>query len=187
LHEFRKVLALPGRTAGDFVLAMAIHAADRSDRATLLREGWALVDPGHVASTPTEYKHFIGGSGAEFSAAQGMYVSTRSGWFSDRSARYLASGKPVLVQDTGVGDRIPTGEGLLTYRTVDEAAEGVDRILTDYARHRRAARNLAEECFDSDQVLSRFLMQAGVDPHAGRSVAKVGRGRLGGHFGMRHA
>ena len=100
------------------------------------------------------------GSGAEFSVAQGIYVDTGSGWFSDRTVRYLASGKPALVQDTGFGRNHPVGEGLLAFRTLDEAVAGARRIAADYERHAAAARRLAEEHFDSDMVLPRFLEEA---------------------------
>jgi hypothetical protein len=94
--------------------------------------------------------------------AKNMYVRANSGWFSDRSICYLASGKPVLAQDTGLEGLYPTGEGLLTFRTPDEAAERVAELRGDYARHARAARALAEECFDSDRVLPRLLSRLGV-------------------------
>jgi hypothetical protein len=86
-----------------------------------------------------------------------MYVETRGGWFSDRSACYLASGKPVLAQDTGLASIYMDGAGLLTFSTLDEAASGVEAIAGDYSRHARAARDLAEELFDSDKVLTTLL------------------------------
>ena len=91
-----------------------------------------------------------------------MYVATQSGWFSDRSICFLASGKPVLAQDTGLGNLYPTGLGLLTFRTLDEALAGVAELSGNYDRHARAARALAEECFDSDKVLRRLLRRLGV-------------------------
>jgi hypothetical protein len=109
---------------------------------------------------PLEFRRYVQRSGAEFSVAQGIYVDTASGWFSDRTVRYLASGKPALVQETGFDRNYPVGEGLLSFRTLDEAAEGAERIRSDYERHSRAARALAEERFDSDGVLTRFLEEA---------------------------
>jgi glycosyltransferase involved in cell wall biosynthesis len=91
-----------------------------------------------------------------------MYVETRSGWFSDRSICYLASGKPVLAQDTGISELYPTGDGLLTYTTLDEAVAGVEEICGNYERHCGAARQLAEEYFDSDKVLTRLLEELDV-------------------------
>ena len=94
--------------------------------------------------------------------AKNMYVRSRSGWFSDRSICYLASGRPVLAQETGFSKHHPAGAGLLAFSTLDEAAEGVDRIVADYDRHSRAARTIAEEHFDSDRVLRRLLEKLGV-------------------------
>jgi hypothetical protein len=91
-----------------------------------------------------------------------MYVQTCSGWFSDRTARYLASGKPALVQETGFGRSLPTGEGLLSFGTPEEAVAGVERIAADYEGHCRAARALAVERFDSDRVIGRMLEEVGL-------------------------
>jgi hypothetical protein len=162
LHEFRKFAALPRRVAGSFELALDIAPADEEDLRLLRVNGWRLADPQAVAGNPDAFRHYVQGSGAEFSVAQEIYVETGSGWFSDRSARYLASGKPVLVQDTGFSRHLPVGEGLLAFRSMEEAVEGVDAILADYAGHSRAARRVAEEHFDSDVVLRRFLHAAGV-------------------------
>jgi hypothetical protein len=117
------------------------------------------VDPRRVAADPEAFRGYVQGSGAELSAAQGVYVETKSGWFSDRSVRYLASGKPVLVQDTGLTEQLPTGEGLLVFGTAAEALRGVETIAGDYDRHARAARAIAEDCFDSDRVLGELLEQ----------------------------
>jgi hypothetical protein len=92
--------------------------------------------------------------------AQGVYVATNSGWFSDRTTRYLASGKPALVQETGLSRTIPAGDGLLTFRNLDEAVAGVEAIAADYDHHARAARRIAEEQFDSDKVLTHLLEDA---------------------------
>jgi glycosyltransferase involved in cell wall biosynthesis len=111
---------------------------------------------------PRSYDDYILGSDAECSAAQGMYVVTNSGWFSDRTVRYLAAGKPALVQDTGFSRRYPVGEGLIAFRTVEEAARGVDAIQSNPRRHQQAARALAAEFFDSNAVIGRLLDEAGV-------------------------
>jgi hypothetical protein len=161
VHEFRKVLGLPRRVHASFELALDIDSADESDLRQLRAHGWRLADPRSAAGDPDSFRRYVQGSGAEFSVAQGIYVETESGWFSDRTARYLASGKPALVQDTGFS-RLPTGEGLLAFRTIEEAVEGANAILEDYDRHARAARRLAEEHFDSDRVLRNFLEDAGV-------------------------
>jgi len=160
LDEFRKVLPLPRRSGHTFELALDVHPDEGRDLAALREHGWRLVDPREVAGDPGLFRHYVQGSGAEFSVAQGIYVETSSGWFSDRTTRYLASGKPALVQDTGFSQTIPTGDGLLTFRTLDEAVVGAEAIAADYDRHARAARAIAEEYFDSDKVLARMLEDA---------------------------
>lgn len=162
VHEFRKFLALPQRTGGRFEVALDIHAAETRDLAALAEHGWTLADPAIVACDPWVYRDYLGGSAAEFMATKGMYVDTHSGWFSERSICYLASGRPVLAQDTGLAGLYPTGAGLLTFTTRDEAAAGVAEILGDYPRHARAARALAEDCFASDAVLGDLLRKLGV-------------------------
>jgi hypothetical protein len=164
VHEFRKFAELPKRAAGTFELALDIHPADGADRDLLLRHGWRVVDPASAVAGPLDFRRYVQGSSAEFSAAQGIYVDTRSGWFSDRTARYLASGKPAIVQDTGLGQTLPVGEGLLTFRTLDEAVERVHEVMEDPERHRKAARALAEEHLDSDLVLGKMLEYVGVAP-----------------------
>ncbi|KAB2674166.1 MAG: hypothetical protein DVB31_02625 [Verrucomicrobia bacterium] len=162
-HEFRRFLDVPARTGERFEIALQIHPADAADLARLRDHGWRVTDPMQASATPDAFRRHVQGSGAEFSAAQGMYVDTHSGWFSDRTARYLASGRPALVQDTGIGRHLPTGRGLLTFGTVDEAVEGVRRIVGEYAMHAAAARRLAEEYLDSDALLRGVLHDVGID------------------------
>jgi hypothetical protein len=163
VHEFRKIIGLPRRARQQFEIALSIHPADRADLAALHDNGWHVVDPRGVAADPIAFRSYVQGSGGECSAAQGVYVETGSGWLSDRTVQYLASGKPVLVQDTGFSANYPVGEGLVAFRTLDEAVAGADAIAGDYARHARAARHLAETCFDSDLVLRRLLADMGVE------------------------
>jgi hypothetical protein len=162
VHEFRKFLELPRRSQRPFQLALDIHPAETRDRALLAEHGWMLVDPRRAAGDPWSYRAFIQNSRAEFLVAKNMYVQSQSGWFSDRSLCYLASGKPVLAQDTGLGHLYPTGEGFVTFTTPDEALAGVEAIERDYPRHARAARALAEEYFASDKVLSKLLTKLGL-------------------------
>ena len=163
LHEFRKCIDLPRRvSAAAFELALDIHPAEVNDLALLREHNWRLADPKAAAATPEAFRRFVQASSAEFSVAQGIYVETTSGWFSDRTTRYLASGKPALVQDTGFSRHLPCGEGLVPFRTVDEAAAGARRIVRDYPAHCAAARAVAEKCFDSDEVLSRMLDEVGI-------------------------
>ena len=161
-HEFRKVVELPTQVAGNFELALDIHPADKADVELLELNGWLIVDPRDVAGTPEGFHDYVQHSSAEFSVAQGAYVETQSGWFSDRTAKYLASGRPALVQDTGFGHALPVGEGLVSFATLEEAVAGVQRISNDYEAHRQAARALAEEHLDAERVLARMLDQAGV-------------------------
>ncbi len=157
VHEFRRFVELPRLVDADFELALDVDAAETRDLAALERNGWRIVDPRRVAGTPAAYRDYIRGSRAELCVAQEMYVATRSGWLSDRSVCYLASGRPVLAQDTGLKDHYPVGEGLLTFSTLEEAAAGVEAIERDYERHSAAARALAEEHFDARTVLGRLL------------------------------
>ena len=164
VHEFRKVIDLPARLPFGFELALAIHAGDDRDRAALEAGGWRLTEPQSVAGTPARFRKYVQESGAEFSVAQGVYVQSRSGWFSDRTTRYLASGKPVLVQDTGFSRYLPTGDGLVAFHTFDEAADGAESIAADYPAHCQAARRIAEREFDSDRVLGQLMEEIGVPP-----------------------
>jgi hypothetical protein len=164
VHEFRTFAALPARAPGDYEIALDIHPADGKDRRLLEQHGWRLADPRLVAPDPDAFRRYVQGSGAEFSVAQGIYVETGSGWFSDRTVRYLASGKPALVQDTGFSRNLPVGEGLVPFRTLQEAVAGAEAIVADYPRHARAARRIAEEHFASDVVLAGLLDDLGVSP-----------------------
>lgn len=160
LDEFRKVVELPRRTTQRFELALDIHDEETRDLELLREHGWNLAQPQRVAGDLDAFRRYVQGSLAEFSVAKGIYVETESGWFSDRSTRYLASGKPVLCQDTGFSRHLPVGQGLLAFRTLDEAVAGVESIAADHERHAGAARALADEHFDSDKVLGRFLEEA---------------------------
>jgi hypothetical protein len=157
VHEFRKFIELPRLVGADFEVALDIDAAEVEDICALRVNGWRLLDPRTVAGTPTAYRSFIRHSRAEFSVAQNMYVATRSGWLSDRSLSYLASGRPVLAQDTGFSDHYPVGEGLIAFTTLEQAAAGVEEIERNYERHSRAARALAEEYFDASRVMRALL------------------------------
>ena len=156
-HEFRKFLPLPTLSDHTFEIALDVHPADWQDVESLLSHHWRLADPHEVAADPIAFRRYVQASSAEFSVAQGVYVETRSGWFSDRTVRYLASGKPALVQDTGFSRNYPVGCGLVPFSTLEEAARGAERISRDYAAHSRAARALAETFFDSDKVLRTLL------------------------------
>jgi hypothetical protein len=158
VHEFRKFIDLPEFCPEtQFELALDIHPNDAGDIESLEQHHWSLVDPKRVANGPDEYRNYIARSKAEFMVPKQMYVDANSGLLSDRSVCYLATGRPVLARDPGINHLYPTGEGLLTFITVEQAAAGVDAINGDYARHAKAARNIAVEYFDSDKVLTRLL------------------------------
>ncbi len=128
----------------------------------LQNKGWKVLKPEIATADPKSYIRFIKGSYGEFSCAKGLYVGSKSGWFSDRSACYLAAGKPVVVQDTGFQQLLPTGEGLFAFSTLQEATEAIGRINNDYSRHARAARQLAENFFDANKVIPSLLKEAGI-------------------------
>lgn len=160
VEEFQKFMELP-RLAGEHVeLTLAIDDED-PDREVLLEHGWRLEPPATVASADA-YRDYVAGSLGEFSCAKGGYVGTRSGWFSDRSACYLAAGRPVVLQATGFEDVLPVGEGVFAVSTAKEAAEAMAAVRADYARHSRAARALAEEFFDAERLMARMLRVAGL-------------------------
>jgi len=155
-HEFRKFVVLPRHVESPMELVLRIDDSDVRDRDSLAQNGWRLINPVRV-SEPEDFRDYIRGSAAEFSVAQGVYVGTQCGWFSDRTARYLACGKPALVQDTGFGRNLPVGEGLVCFRDLEDAKRGAIDILANYEWHSRAARRIAEQYFDSDTVLGKLL------------------------------
>jgi hypothetical protein len=161
-HQFRKFIDLPRRSATRFEIALDIHPADSRDLEALIDHGWHVVDPRVVAGDMDSFRNYIAGSAAEFSVAQEIYVATRCGWFSDRTTRYLASGRPALVQDTGCSQILPVGYGLLVFNTLERAIAGAADIAAHYPEHCEAARALAEEHFDARRVLTRFCEQASI-------------------------
>jgi hypothetical protein len=156
-HSLRELIELPRLGEARFQLALGIHPDEVDDLAALRANGWQLLDPDVVAGSPAGYAEFIRGSKAELSIAKSGYVASRSGWFSDRSAAYLASGRPVVAQETGFSEVLPVGEGLLAFSTSGEAAAAVAAVERDPARHARAARAIAEEHLDARKVLPRLL------------------------------
>ena len=126
-------------------------------RERLCENGWHLVDPLAVTRDPWTYQSYIENSKAEFSVAKQGYVVSRCGWFSERSACYLAAGKPVVVQDTGFSDRLPTGTGLLCFTDIDSAAAAVADVSERYDTHCRAARDVCAAHFDSGKVLQSLI------------------------------
>jgi hypothetical protein len=166
-QEFAKILDLPSRT--HIPLELAVNGP-----MSFLREhGWTCVDAFAVSSTPELYRNYIRSSYGEFSVAKHTYVSTNSGWFSDRTACYLASGRPAVVQDTGFSEHVPTGEGLFAFRNADAAIAHLEAVRADYARHSRAARDLSAAHFSADVVLPPLLEKAMTRRHQG-AVTEAG-------------
>jgi hypothetical protein len=161
VHEFRRFADLPRRVTPRFECALDIDPEDGEDGELLRRGGWSLVDPHTVAGTPDAYRDFIRSSAAELCIAKNIYVELATGWFSDRSVCYLASGRPVIAQETGFSRSLPVGEGLFAIADPDDARSAVESVTREPSRHAEAARNIAEEYFDSDRVLTRLMEQVG--------------------------
>jgi hypothetical protein len=155
-ESFSDIEELPRATLATLEIALGGEVAPR-DRLTEL--GWRLVDPLAVTRTTQGYQDYLHRSKGEFSVAKQGYVAGRSGWFSERSAAYLASGRPVITQDTGFTDVIETGCGLLAYETCEQAVQAIDTVIGDYPRHCEAARHIAEMYFDANRVLEDLLDQ----------------------------
>jgi hypothetical protein len=154
-QEFPRFLDLPRLTHQPFLIAVL-----GADLESLEAHGWDAV-PGEAESlTPAQYQAFISRSRAEFGVAKHLYVEMRTGWFSDRSACYLASGRPVLLQNTGIDAWLPVGDGIVTFNSLDEANAGIDHINLDYERHRTAARDIAQQFFSTGAVLPPLLEAA---------------------------
>lgn len=149
---------LPQKAKRPFELATTIYPDDGSnDRDIMLRHGWKLVDPHKVAGSPEAYRSYIERSRAEIGCPKPIYRELKTGWFSDRSACYLASGRPVLAEDTGFSEHLPARMGLVAFRNPDEAVRAVADIDANYDRHSRAAREMAEEFLDSKRCLQEML------------------------------
>jgi hypothetical protein len=156
-HSLRALIDLPERTDETLLLALDIHPDETPDVEALAAHRWWRTDPRVAAGTPDCYRSFVRGSKAEIGIAKSGYVESRCAWFSDRSACYLASGRPVVAQDTGFSGHLPTGQGLFAFDDVDGAVAAIDAINDDYEANRRAARSIAEEHFDSDRVLTTLV------------------------------
>jgi len=180
--EFERFLALPARTGRAFELALASYDAD--DRALLERHGWRVTDAAAISGEMHAYRRYVSESFGELTVAKEQNVALRSGWFSDRSATYLAAGRPVITQETGFSNVLPTGRGLHGFATLDEAAAAVEAVCADERGACEDARAIAREWFCSDVVLSELLAHCGVaaprraTDAAGRAGAVVRCGAL---------
>jgi len=158
--NFLRMIDVPCRSGEPFQLAM--DPLDPAVRSLLATHGWALIDPRPISADIDAYRAYLEAARAEFTVAKDIYVRPRSGWFSDRSVCYLAAGKPVITQETGFSERIPSGRGLLAFSTLEEAVEAVRAVVADYPAHTRAARAIAAEYFAAERVIGTMLAAAGV-------------------------
>jgi hypothetical protein len=159
-HEFLKFIDAPGRTGGTFELALSRYTDD--DCRLLESHGWRVRDGLAVSGDLDTYRTYLGASRGEFTVAKDQNVRLRSGWFSERSAQYLAAGRPVITQETGFSNILPTGEGLFAFSTMDEIAGAVAEIDSNCERHSSAAAALAREYFGYEVVLRRLLSDVGL-------------------------
>ena len=157
--QFEPFLALPARTTAELELAAGVN----EDVRKLLHErGWKLADSVELSRDPARYRDYIQSARGEFTVARDQYVRPNTGWFSDRSACYLAAARPVVTQETGFSKFLPTGRGLFAFRTLNDAVEAIATIEADYEGSCRAARDIAHECFAAERVLPSLLARAGV-------------------------
>jgi len=163
--EFPKFIDLPRRVSVPVEIAANQHAP----RPLLDEHGWRVRDALDVSSTFDQFCEYIRSSRGEFSVCKNGFVATRSGWVGDRIGACLACGRPVVMQDTGFGERLPCGEGLFAVRDLDEAVAAIERIEADPERHRSAARAIAETHFEARTVLEPMLAELGVGAPGGRS------------------
>ena len=154
--EWMKFLELPRESGESFVLAMDVDKSP-SDADLLRRHGWAITDPVAVSRDAFDYRDFIRRSKGEFTVAKDLNVRLASGWFSDRSACYLAAGRPVVTQDTGFGRVLPTGKGLYAVRTLEDAVRATRSIAAEYEVNAQAARQIAEQHFDARRVVAELM------------------------------
>jgi hypothetical protein len=159
-HEFLKLIDLPKRTSQRFELAL--NRLEDGERDMLEVEGWGVRPALDFSLDADAYRDYIRRSRGEFTVAKDQNVRLRTGWFSDRSATYLAAGRPVVTQETGFSSVLPTGAGLFPFSTLEEAQEALEAINSDYQRHSRAASALAREYFDATTVLGRLLADVGM-------------------------
>ena len=159
-REFEKFLDLPRRRPVPFELAVGV---DDDGRQRLREHGWRQVDSVEISRDADRYRDYIQRSRGEFTVARDQYVRPNTGWFSDRSACYLAAGRPVITQETGFSKFLPTGRGLFGFRTMDDVLAAVDAIESDYEGHCRAAREIAAEYFAAEKVVGSLMERAGSD------------------------
>ena len=158
--EFEKIKGLPKKYSEKFEIGIGGKNAPKTE---LKKNGWRIVDGPTVTLTPENYRDYIYNSKGEFSIAKNVYVAMKTGWFSCRSACYMAAGKPVVLQDTGFSKFIPTGKGVMAFSTLDEAVAAIEIVESDYEGHCQAAREIANEYFSAEVVLKDMLKKMGLD------------------------
>lgn len=179
-HEFLKFIDLPSRTRQPLELALSSY--EDEDKQMLEEQGWQVRHALDISTEPDPYREYIAGSRGEFTVAKDQNVRLRTGWFSDRSATYLAAGRPVISQDTAFSNILPTGAGLFGFSTMEEILEAIESINSDYGRHRRAALDIARDYFSHDVVLGNLLEHVGVELAGGRGTAVAARTAGGGPY-----
>ena len=161
-EEFLKFIDLPKVTGERFTIAMGRGKGNLRPTEHLKSHSWRIVEPDEIISTAFDYRNFIFASKGEWSIAKNGYVQGKTGWFSCRSACYLAAHKPVVVQDTGWSQFLPTGDGLFAFRTLEEAAQGIHTISQNYSHHSEAARLFASKYLEDAIVCDKLLTQSGI-------------------------
>jgi hypothetical protein len=154
-HEFLKFIGVPGRVGA--CLELALSSVDGDTINLLESHGWRVIDSVALSRDIFTYRDYVQSSRGEFTVAKDQYVRLKSGWFSDRSACYLAAGRPVITQNTGFGTVLPVGEGLFAFDSMEEIVAAFEEIHSDYDRHSRAATNIAQDYFRAETVLAKLL------------------------------
>ena len=158
-REFMKIMNLPSQRPVSFGLAIG---EEKKVQRILKKFGWKWIDSLKISADADHYRDFIQGSRGEFTVAKDQNIRLRSGWFSDRSACYLAAGRPVITQETGFSNHLPTGRGLFSFNNMEDILKAVDTIESDYSGNCRAAREIAENYFSAEKVLAKLMEAAGL-------------------------
>ena len=164
-HEYLKIIDLPARARSrgvTFERAMGLAGLSNDVKHMLNENGWEVADAFEMSLDPWTYRDYVRNSSSEFSVAKDMNVRMASGWFSERSACYLAAGRPVITQDTGFSRVLPVGQGLFAYQNMNDILAAIDAIESDYEKHGRAAQEIAQEYFRAETVLGRMLDDLGL-------------------------
>jgi hypothetical protein len=173
--EFLRFIDLPEHSAAELEIVINVGKRRRAPLDLIRSKGWRVVDAERACVDLDSYREYVQSSAAEWSVAKNGYVRGQPGWFSERSACYLAAGRPVVVQDTGLRGILPVGTGIVTFTCPEEAADAIRGVRADYAQHARAAREIAGEYVDSDKVLARLVEEATREIEPSRAGAPAAR------------